>query len=188
MRGLIVPGLNGSGPDHWQTLWEKRYGLVRVEQCDWENPDVAVWVKTLDTAIMAHPEPAVLVAHSLGCFTVILWAELYADHANRVQSALLVAPPDIASSAAMPASARGFAPHNPGKLPFPSIVVGSENDPYMKPEAAQELASAIGSRFVNAGLVGHINVDSGHGPWPQGEVLLQDLINKKSLDKWFSII
>lgn len=188
MRGLIVPGLNGSGPDHWQTLWEKRYGFERVEQCDWENPDVAVWVKTLDAAIMAHPEPLVLVAHSLGCFTVILLAGLYVDHTNRVQSALLIAPPDIASSTALPDSTKGFAPHNPGKLPFPSVIVGSKNDPYMKPETAQDLASAIGSRFVNAGFVGHINVDSGHGPWPQGEVLLQNLINKKSLDKCFPVV
>ena len=188
MRGLIVPGLNGSGPDHWQTLWENGYGFERIEQHDWENPDVAVWVKTMDAAIMAHPEPALLVAHSLGCFTVILWAELYADHTNRVQSALLVAPPDIASSTAMPESVGGFVLPNPSKLPFPSIIVGSENDPYMKPETAKDLALALGSRFVNAGLVGHINVDSGHGPWPWGEVLLRDLINKKCLDKCFPVI
>lgn len=76
-RVLIVPGLNGSGPDHWQTLWEKQYGFARVEQREWENPNAAEWVQNLNAAIMAYPEPAVLVAHSLGCFSVIRWTELY---------------------------------------------------------------------------------------------------------------
>lgn len=62
-------------------------------------------------------------------------------------------------------------------LPFPSILVGSENDPYMTAAAAGELARLWGSRFFNAGAVGHINTDSGHGPWPGGEALLRDLVD-----------
>jgi len=45
-------------------------------------------------------------------------------------------------------------------------------------DTAEDLARALGSRFVNAGHVGHINVDSGHGPWPQGEALLKELIHR----------
>jgi predicted alpha/beta hydrolase family esterase len=44
MRTLIVPGLNGSGPGHWQTLWEEKYGYKRVEQRDWEKPDLLEWI------------------------------------------------------------------------------------------------------------------------------------------------
>jgi uncharacterized protein len=174
VRTLIVPGLNGSGPDHWQSLWEKKYGFERVEQLDWENPDAIGWAQNLNMAILKYSEKVVVVAHSLGCFTVIRWVKQYADFAERVQSALLVAPPDI-SSMAIPESVKAFALHNPVKLPFPSILVGSENDPYMTLKVARDLALALGSRFVNAGLVGHINIDSGHGPWPQGEVLFQEL-------------
>jgi predicted alpha/beta hydrolase family esterase len=93
-----------------------------------------------------------------------------------VQSALLVAPPDIAGPGAITESTKGFALPNPGRLPFPSVLVGSENDPYMTLEGAQDLALALGSDFFDAGCVGHINIDSGHGPWPQGEALLQELI------------
>jgi hypothetical protein len=32
-----------------------------------------------------------------------------------------------------------------------------------------------GSRLVNLGLAGHINVESGFGPWPEGEALLAEL-------------
>lgn len=174
MRTLIVPGLNGSGPEHWQTLWEKRYGFERVDQRDWARPDADEWVKNLHNAIVSHSDRVVIVAHSLGCFSVVRWAEQYWRFAHRVQSVLLVAPPDI-SSKELPESFRDFALRGPSILPFPSILVGSENDPYMTLSKAQDLAHALGSRFVNAGEVGHINVDSGHGQWPLGEILLLEL-------------
>lgn len=174
MRVLIVPGLNGSGPDHWQTHWEHKYGYERVQQRDWEKPDVAEWVKTLNATIVKRPERVVIVAHSLGCLAVTHWVRTYPENAGRVQCAMLVTPPDVLSSEPL----RHFALQEPLKLPFPSLLVGSENDPYMTPEKAQDLARLLGSRFVNAGQVGHINVDSGHGPWPQGETWLQELILK----------
>jgi uncharacterized protein len=177
LRVLIVPGLNGSGPGHWQTLWENQYNFDRVQQRDWGDPNAALWVETLNAAILAHPDKVVIVAHSLGCWTVIHWVALYADYNDRVQSAMLVAPPDIESSAAIPKSAMDFTRHRTRKLPFPSVLVGSENDPHATLDKAQALAQAMGSSFVNAGHVGHINIDSGHGPWLQGEILLWELIN-----------
>jgi uncharacterized protein len=177
LRGLIVPGLHGSGLVHWQTLWERQYGFQRVEQRDWGNPDVSAWVKTLDTAIRENSDKVVIIAHSLGCWTGICWAALSEDSKDLVQGALLVAPPAIASFAALSESARDFASHPKEKLPFPSILVSSQNDPYTTLARAQALAFATGSSFVNAGLAGHINVDSGYGPWPQGELLLHKLIN-----------
>ncbi|GAB6270059.1 MAG: hypothetical protein STSR0002_28020 [Smithella sp.] len=74
----------------------------------------------------------------------------------------------------IPDTMRRFAAHE--VIPFPSILVGSENDHYMTLDSARELAGYWNSRFFNAGAVGHINLDSGHGPWPQGETLLTDLI------------
>ena len=36
---LTVPGLNGSGPSHWQTLWEQsRADTARVELGLWSRP------------------------------------------------------------------------------------------------------------------------------------------------------
>jgi predicted alpha/beta hydrolase family esterase len=182
MRGLIVPGLNGSGLTHWQTLLQQRYKFERVEQQDWANPDAIAWTKMLDEAIVTGLDKTVLIAHSIGCWTVIHWAALYPERSSRVHAALLVAPPDLASIISLPTSAADFIRHRKKHLPFPSILVGSENDPYMKIERAQALAEAIGSRFVNAGFVGHINAESGHGPWPLGDVLLQRLMNTDRKD------
>jgi uncharacterized protein len=177
VRGLIVPGLNGSGSAHWQTLWERQYDFERVEQRDWRNPDAEAWTAALDKAIRVHSDPVVLIAHSMGCWTVMRWAAVHPDSRDRVRSSLLVAPPDIAASDALPKSARGFLHHQTIKLPFPSILVGSENDPYMSIDRAQLLARTIGSRFVNAGTAGHINIESGHGHWPEGEVLLHKILH-----------
>lgn len=177
MRILIVPGFNGSGSDHWQTLWERQYDCERVHQRDWVNPDVVEWVEALDAALAEHGEQAVIVAHSLGCLTVAQWARTYPARTPRVRCALLVAPPDVDSCPNIPASIRKFALQRPILLPFPSVLVSSENDPYMTAAAAWQLARLWGCRFVNAGAVGHINTDSNHGPWPEGEALLRELID-----------
>ena len=80
-----------------------------------------------------------------------------------------MAPPDLDSApGALPALA-SFTPLPQARLPFPSLVVASENDPYASIGAAEGFARNWGSEFVNVGLSGHINADSGHGPWPEGE-------------------
>ena len=35
---LLLPGWQNSGPDHWQSRWEARYGYTRVQQHDWMRP------------------------------------------------------------------------------------------------------------------------------------------------------
>ena len=59
---LIIPGWANSGPQHWQTLWEHAHSEYRrVEQRDWETPERADWITTLDVAIRATPSPPILV-------------------------------------------------------------------------------------------------------------------------------
>ena len=174
MRTLIVPGLNGSVPGHWQTLWEEKYGYKLVEQRDWEKPDLLEWINTLHAVVTANSERTVLVAHSMGCLTVAHLAHVYPENVSQIQCALMVTPPDVELSPNIPEALRQFATHE--VIPFPTLLVGSESDHYMTLESARRLAGYWKSRFVNAGTVGHINLDSGHGPWPWGEALLKDII------------
>jgi uncharacterized protein len=170
---LIIPGLGGSGPRHWQTHLEHSLpDTLRVHQDDWDRPDRDAWTGRLAAAIEALPG-AVLVAHSLGC---ILVAHVAARHPDLpVAAALLVAPADVEREDCTPDHLREFAPIPRAPLPFRSIVVGSMNDPYMMLARAHALATDWGAGFVNAGLLGHINVDSGFGPWPEGKRLLRHL-------------
>jgi len=125
--------------------------------------------------------PVYLVAHSLGCVAVAHWA---ADrYAARIAGALLVAPPWLSAPDTCPEELRGFLPIPIGRLPFHSLLVASENDPYLPIEIAVRLARSWGSEFVNAGRQGHINIASGHGPWPAGERLLEGLCEAGGPDR-----
>ena len=173
---LTVPGLHGSGAGHWQSLWERARGFRRVEMPDWAHPRRVKWVARLEAAIRSAPAPVVLVAHSLGCMTVAWWAQLAEPfHAEVVAGALLVAPPDVDRVDAV-AEIRDFAPAPQGRLPFPSILVGSTDDPYASAPWLQAIARDWGSHFFDVGAAGHVNEDSGLGDWPQGQVLLDRLL------------
>jgi predicted alpha/beta hydrolase family esterase len=175
VRLLILPGLGGSGPAHWQTAWEGcEAGSTRVVQRDWDRPELGEWLGALDEAIGAAEGPVVLVAHSLAC-------SLVAHGAGRpgwspVAGALLVAPADVESEAHTPPETRGFAPIPRRPLPFPAIVVASRNDPYVDLERARHFAGCWGATFVDAGEIGHINAASELGDWPEGRRLLAELI------------
>jgi predicted alpha/beta hydrolase family esterase len=167
---VIVPGWNGSGPDHWQTIWERDHPeYVRVAHLDWRSVHRPDWVRALDRTVLSLCGDVVLVAHSLGCLAVAWWASSRADSARRVQGAMLVAPPDLGSASGALVALASFTPVPLVRLPFPSLLVASENDPYSSIEAGASLARQWASEFVNVGLAGHINADSGHGPWLDGE-------------------
>jgi uncharacterized protein len=166
---LIVPGLNNSGPTHWQTLWLRLLrNTSRVELGDWHAPDRETWVARLDEAIRDASGPVILCAHSLGCHAVAWWAATRAKQDGwPVAGALLVAPPECEDSEQLSALP-GFAPRPLVRLPFPSILAGSRNDHYATLAQSRRMAREWGSIFVDAGEVGHINAESGIGLWPDG--------------------
>lgn len=164
---LIIPGWSGSGPDHWQTRWELKLSTARrVEQADWYKPSRHVWAERIVAEIRKATRPVVLVAHSAGCSAVAFAAEHL--HAGEVAGAFLVAPASERAKRAVPGMGPDFIAHRREALPFKTLVIGSQTDPYSTLEEARELAEAWGAEFVDAGDSGHINVESGHGPWPDG--------------------
>jgi len=162
---LILPGLGNSGPEHWQSLWEKRFGFIRIEQVDWETPVCADWIKTIQSYIDQHdPVDVILVGHSLACATIAYWAK---EYNITIKGALLVAPSDTAADT-FPTGTKGFSPVPLIKLPFKSITVASNNDFYVTTERAGLFADSWGSKLINIGDAGHINVVSGMGEWKEG--------------------
>jgi predicted alpha/beta hydrolase family esterase len=170
---LVLPGIGNSGPDHWQTRWERRHPNVRrVQQDDWDRPRRDAWVARLEAAVRTSGPDTVLVAHSLGCLLLAHWA---ASTVLPVRAAMLVAVPDP-QGPAFPPEATGFHPLPLRRLPFRSLVVASRDDPYGGLPQAQRCAAAWGSRLVDAGALGHINAASGLGDWPQGLAWLEELL------------
>lgn len=175
---LTVPGWQSSGPEHWQTLWERNYPLSRrVEQQDWERPQCTAWVEGIRRTLAGIDGPVVVAAHSLGVLTLLHWAgQASLLEQRQVRGALLVAPPDLDSAACAAVPASGFTPLPRLRLPFPALLVASHDDPYCSFERVQALAEQCGAQLVDAGRAGHINSEAGYGYWPQGQRWLQQLM------------
>lgn len=173
---LLIPGLWNSGPEHWQSHWEReRPDCRRVQQSDWETPRRVDWVGMLDRAIAESTGDVVLAAHSLGCATVAHWAATAGPSTSgKVRGALLVAPSDV-EAPLYPEGTEGFRPMPLERLAFPTIVVASRDDIWVHFARAESFARAWGSRFVDIGNRGHINSDSKLGSWPEGQALLSTL-------------
>jgi uncharacterized protein len=173
---LIIPGYTNSGPDHWQSRWQAKLSSARrVEQAEWAKPVREDWVQRVVDEVAAATKPVVLVAHSLG----VAAAVHAAPHlGNKVAGAFLVAPPDVANEKIRPKHLMTFGPYPREPLTFPSLVVASRNDPFGSYEHADDIAAAWGSMVLDAGEAGHINTESGHGPWPEGTMVFAQFLSR----------
>lgn len=167
---LLIPGLDGSPPPHWQHWWAETDSSAKVvEQRSWSAPSPEAWLATIAMAAMIHPG-AVLVGHSLG---VVAIARLLSEWPQvQVRGALLVAPAEPSRSL----RTAGFGHVAERALGVPVIVAASRNDPWMEQDRARRLSEAWGADFVDMGDAGHINVASGFGPWPEGQALRDVLL------------
>ena len=164
---LFVPGLGNSGPEHWQTRWQARLSTARVVgQSDWSRAELDAWVARIVAEVAASTRPVVLLAHSLGVPAIAHAAAHFEP--GRVRGAFLVAPPAEDRILTIDEIDNNFAPFPRAPLPFPSLLIASRNDDYAPYEASENLALDWGALLVDAGDAGHINAESGHGPWPEG--------------------
>jgi predicted alpha/beta hydrolase family esterase len=176
---LVQPGLGNSGPGHWQRRWGERLSTARfVEQADWDHPRLDPWVERLTHEIMMSTRPVVIIAHSLGVSAVVHAARRLKD--TKVRGALLVSPLDheavLPPGIAREIDSFGDVPRDP--LPFPSLLVMSGTDPYGSVDHAADKAAAWGADLHLAGDAGHIDVASGHGPWPEGLLMFTRLMQR----------
>lgn len=174
VRVLVIPGLRGSGPAHWQSWLQGHFRkAVRVEQDDWGRADLEAWAARIGETIAAEPLGAwVAVAHSFGCLALAQYVlSTCGRTAHGVCGALLVAPADPARFALDDRPLRQ-------RLRVPATLLASDTDPWMSAERAESFAQAWGSGFVNLGDAGHINADAGFGPLPAAKKLTEFLIHR----------
>lgn len=177
---LIVPGLRDHVPDHWQTLLAKKLAPGRVvcyvPPLGRVDLSCAKRVAAIQQALQAIHDPVIVVAHSGGVISLVHWAQRH-SRANIV-GAVLAAPADLDTPlpAGYPAfddlQHGGWLPVPRTKLPFPSLVVVSSNDPLAEQSRVEQFARDWGSECVHAGAVGHLNPASGFGEWPLAEDLI----------------
>ncbi len=177
VRVLIIPGLRDSGEAHWQTWLQTQYhDAVRVQQADWHTPDLPTWAEQITRTIERHGPHTqwVAVAHSFGCLALAHHLGQFAHTGHSIASALMVAPADPVKFQ--------LAEQLPKQtLGIPATVIGSQDDPWMPLERARHWAERWGTRFHNLGDVGHINTESGFGPWPLARIKVDQLIRQAQL-------
>ena len=193
MTVVMVPGLGGPAPEHWQERLVAELGAVPTAgpgvdrgavhlRTDRDPLDLDARMADLEAAVTAASGPVVLVAHSAGVVHTVQWATW--GSVDRVRATLLVTPPALHQElpAAYPRRAElrhhGYLPIPLVPLPFPAGVVVSDDDPLGPVTAVEALAEAWGARSVHVGAVGHANPASGYGPWPRMSALLAELVGE----------
>lgn len=166
-RLILVPGLHGSGEGHWQQAWRGRVpDAIWVDQDDPSTPELEVWTRRLKTRLETLDVPAVVAAHSFGALTTL---RLMQQGESKIAAALLVAP----------ANPNKFQIHELLSHPVSTsatLMVVSDNDPWMKIEHAHTWARQWRVSMINIGSAGHINAESNLGRWDAGWAMLQQLV------------
>jgi serine hydrolase len=169
---LIIHGLEGSGPEHWQTWLAERLRTRGLNVAypllpDADSPRIERWLTALDEELGRLPaEDTSVLCHSLGS---LLWLHHAARRpAEQAARALLVAPvqPD------------DDQPESPGFRPTPldregvaaaageTRLVCSTTDPWCPPETSRRIGEEIGAPIDWLDDAGHVNAAAGYGPWP----------------------
>ena len=171
IHSIIVPGVGGSEAQHWQSwLQQQLVSSSRVQQKNWQRPVLNEWVAQFVKTVAAVKAPIQIVAHSFGCLTSVAALAEHPELNAKVKNLLLVAPANPARF-----GESGFARHSVGnyqqyfhqlKLAVPTTLLISENDPWLSYVDALQLAQAWQLTPINLGQVGHVNVASGFGPFP----------------------
>ncbi|WP_010115830.1 alpha/beta hydrolase [Acinetobacter sp. P8-3-8] len=169
---VIVPGVGGSDKTHWQSWLENQLQhRTRVQQQNWNKPILKQWVKELIKVLEATDDQIQIVAHSFGCLTSLAALNEAPELAQKVKKLILVAPANPKRF-----GANGFATDSIGdyqsyfyglKAPVPTTMLISEDDPWFAFDEVNALAAAWKIKPINLGKVGHINVASGFGPFPE---------------------
>jgi len=173
---VFVAGYGNSEPEHWQRLWfSETKNAYWVEQKEWNNPNRDMWIEELENTLLHVKTPILIVAHSIGCHTVVEWVKKYYKNHNII-GALFVAPPDT-NAKSFPKEIKGFENPPFEKLPFVSTCILSSDDPYSSKKRAERLAQSWGSKVVHVGAKGHINLASNLGIWKEGKEVLRKILD-----------
>ncbi|MCU4414492.1 alpha/beta hydrolase [Acinetobacter sp. WU_MDCI_Axc73] len=169
---VIVPGVGGSEYHHWQSwLQRELINCSRVQQKDWNHPVLNKWVGAFQKSLSLIDQPVQIIAHSFGCLTSVASLTEHPDLRKKVKHLTLVAPANPARF-----GEAGFARNSLYdyadyfhrlRIDVPTQLIISENDPWLHFDDAMRLAQAWQIKPVNLGQVGHINVASGFGPFPE---------------------
>jgi serine hydrolase len=166
---LILHGLEGSGPDHWQTWLVERLRqqgeTVRYPDLpDPFDPKPDEWLAALQPELAALHGERIVLCHSLACLLWLLNARAGATEvADRV---LLVAPPctdEIEPVARFQPD--GVTADHVRAAAAETLMLCSDADPYCPAGADTIFGEPLELDYEVIPGGGHLNTDAGYGPW-----------------------
>ena len=179
---LLLHGLYGSSPDHWQhwlapRLQRAGHQVLFPGLPDPDTPDPAAWEQAvLNELGRLDGNERVVLCHSLSC---IAWLRACSRVQTPVDRVALVAPPS--PSAGLP-ELEPFFPvtvtaDDVARAAGHTRLICSDNDPYCPEGAAALYGAALGVPVDLHPGREHLNVDAGFGPWPGMEAWAQGAKN-----------
>ncbi len=168
---VIIYGWQASNPGHWQWWIHeelKKCGVnVQFPQLsDPFHPKKDVWIRELRNLVEPHPGPVHVLTHSLG-----VWASdwLVNETDRKFESVLLAAPPspemffeDVETFFPPPQKVERWR----SQVKHRQMVCG-DDDLYIELGELEKLAKNVFDCPMNVvPNGGHINIDSGFGPFP----------------------
>ena len=171
-RFVVLHGLGGSGPDHWQSWLVGRLQSAGEEVAypdlpDSSDPHPDAWETAANGEVGRAPD-SVVVCHSLAC---LLWLRLAARSDPRLAERVLLVSPPCAEE--VPAIGRfldhGATAADVKRAATATLLVCSEDDPYCPPGAIATFAEPLGIESRTIPGAGHINPETDYGSWPDVE-------------------
>ena len=174
MKLLILHGWGGSDAPHWQAELAaevaRNYGTVSfplLNNCHF--PSKNRWVRQVK-AILKDFRPDTVVCHSLAN---TLWFWLCREEIESIERLFMVSPPSLKTDEQ---TIKTFFPCEvPENIHAKEVhMIVSDNDPWVKMEEAETIASQIDASFTVIHDAGHINADSGYGKWEMIENMVME--------------
>jgi predicted alpha/beta hydrolase family esterase len=173
-KTLILHGWGGSDAPHWQAELAaqiaKKYGTVSfplLDNCHF--PSKNRWLKQVK-ALLEEFKPDTVVCHSLAN---TLWFWLCQEEIVTVQRLFMVSPPSLKTTEE---TIKTFFPcEMPKDIHAKEVhMLVSDTDPWVKVDAAKNIAEQYNMSLTIIKNAGHINDDSGYGKWPLIEKLVME--------------
>jgi len=165
-RVLILHGWGGSDAPHWQAELAseiaKKYGTVSfplLDNCHF--PSKNRWIKQV-REILTTFKPHTVICHSLANN---LWMWLCEEEGmQEIKRLFMVSVPSLTTKEK---TIKTFFPCPLPKSLYADEIhmIVSDDDPWVKLDEAQHIASQYNASFTVLENAGHINADSGYGKW-----------------------
>jgi uncharacterized protein len=172
---LILHGLEGSGPDHWQTwlagrLGERGESVAYPDLPDPFDPQPDLWLAVLRSELAAMEGERIVLCHSLACRLWLLHAHAHVGSAHVAERVLLVAPPCVDNiEQVVRFDTFGVSGDDVRRAAPVTRMLCSDADPYCPVGAVAVYGEPLELDYEVIPGGGHLNPDAGYGPWPEVE-------------------